>query len=67
MQYAMLIYVKPDGTDHLTDEEQAAVSKEYYDLRELPGMVGGARLAPVETATTVRENNLLTDGPFADT
>src|ERR1700760_4984167 len=67
MQYAMLIYVDPTGTDHLTEEEAAATSKEYFDLRELPGMRGGARLAPVETATTVRENNLLTDGPFADT
>jgi hypothetical protein len=66
MQYAMLIYVNPDGTHHLTEEEGQAVSQEYYDLRELPGMFGGARLGPIETATTVRES-MLTDGPYADT
>ena len=36
---------------------------------ELPGVVGGGQLQPVETATTVRVQNgetLLTDGPFID-
>ncbi|HET6174576.1 MAG TPA: YciI family protein, partial [Gaiellales bacterium] len=34
-----------------------------------PGVIGGERLQPVETATTVRGENgqtLLTDGPFVD-
>jgi hypothetical protein len=40
------------------------------DLKGEPGMVGGAALHPVETATTVRVQDgqlLVTDGPFADT
>jgi hypothetical protein len=35
----------------------------------MPGVIGGERLQPVETATTVRGENgqtLLTDGPFVD-
>jgi hypothetical protein len=35
----------------------------------LPGVVAGAQLQPIETATTVRVQNgetLLTDGPFID-
>ena len=42
---------------------------EYLALRQLPGVVGGEQLQPVETATTVRVQNgetLLTDGPFVD-
>jgi hypothetical protein len=67
MRYAMMIYIDPAGTDHLSEEEGRAVSQEYYDLRALPGMFGGGHLGPIETATTVRGENLLTDGPFADT
>ena len=43
---------------------------EYLALRDDPRVVGGARLKPVETATTVRVTDgepLITDGPFADT
>jgi hypothetical protein len=39
-------------------------------VRDDPRMVGGERLKPVETATTVRLTNgetLVADGPFADT
>ena len=42
---------------------------EYLAVRQLPGVVGGEQLQPVETATTVRVENgetLLTDGPFVD-
>ena len=70
MQYALLIYTKPGAAEALTDDEQAAVHREYMELKDLPEIVGGAALHPVETATTVRLQDghpLVTDGPFADT
>ena len=48
---------------------QQAIVEEYLAIRQLPGVVGGDQLQPVETATTVRVQNgetLLTDGPFID-
>jgi hypothetical protein len=70
MQYALLIYSRPGAAEALSPDEQAAVHDEYMAVRKEPGMVGGAALHPVETATTVRVQDaqmLVTDGPFADT
>jgi hypothetical protein len=70
MQYALLIYSKPGAAEALGEDEQEAVHRTYMELKDLPGMVGGAALHPVETATTVRvvdDAVLVTDGPFADT
>ena len=70
MQYALLIYSKPGAAEALSADEQEANHQEYLDIRQLPGVVGGAALYPVETATTVRVQDgqtLVTDGPFADT
>jgi hypothetical protein len=70
MQYALLIYSKPGATEALGQDEQEAVHRTYMELKDLPGMVGGAALHPVQTATTVRlvdDAVLVTDGPFADT
>jgi hypothetical protein len=70
MQYALLIYSRPGAAEALSADEQEASHREYLELRKLPGMVGGAALHPVETATTVRVRDgqtLVTDGPFADT
>jgi hypothetical protein len=70
MQYALLIYSEPETAAALSDDEQAAVHREYMDIKAEPGIVGGAALHPVETATTVRVQDgqlLVTDGPFADT
>ncbi len=70
MQYALLIYTKPGIYDSLSAAEIEALSVEYYALRDEPGMLGGAALQPVTTATTVRLADgrpLVTDGPFADT
>lgn len=70
MQYALLIYEKPVSYDAFTDQERQAVSGEYLAIGKDPRVVGGARLKPVETATTVRVQEgetLVTDGPFADT
>jgi hypothetical protein len=70
MQYALLIYRRPDDDYGLSDEQRQAVSGEYYALREDPRVVGGAALHAVENVTTLRikdEETLVTDGPFADT
>jgi hypothetical protein len=66
MQYALLIYVSPNANDGLSDEQRAAISEEYWAIRDDPRVISGAHLRPVETATTVRDS-LVTDGPFADT
>ena len=70
MQYALLIYSKPGAAEALSTAEREANHREYLDIKKLPGVVGGASLHPVETATTVRVQDgqtLVTDGPFADT
>jgi hypothetical protein len=70
MKYALLIYIKPGRLDALSEDEREAVSREYFAIADHPGYIGGAQLSPVETATTVKQENgrpLITDGPFADT
>jgi len=70
MQYALLIYRRPDDFDGLSEDEQRAISAEYYALRDDPYVVGGQALQPTETATTMRQEDgqtLITDGPYADT
>ncbi len=70
MQYALLIYTTPGAVESLTPAEQQALSAEYWALRDEPGILGGAGLQPVTTATTVRLADgrpLVTDGPFAET
>ena len=59
----------PEEFERLSEDERQAIVEEYLAIRELPGVVGGAQLQTVETATTVRVQNgetLLTDGPFID-
>jgi hypothetical protein len=70
MQYALLIYKSPGAIEALSEQEQAEVGREYWALREEPGVTGGAGLHEPETATTVRVSGgqvLVTDGPYADT
>ena len=68
MKYATLIYIKPGSHDtDITEEEHAALSAEYAALRQDPQCIDGGHLQPVETATSVRGDGLITDGPFADT
>ncbi len=58
-----------EAFERLSADEQQAIVEEYLAIRQLPGVVGGDQLQPVETATTVRVRNgetLLTDGPFID-
>jgi hypothetical protein len=70
MQYALLIYRRPDDYDGLTEDEREAVSAEYYAIRDDPRVVDGAALQDVDTATTLRNSSgetLVTDGPYANT
>ncbi|MUL49708.1 hypothetical protein FZI85_29600 [Mycobacterium sp. CBMA293] len=68
MKYATLIFTKPGSHDvDLTPDEQAALNAEYMALRNESRCVGGGHLQPVETATTVRGDGFITDGPYADT
>jgi hypothetical protein len=71
MQYLLQIFVSPpdDSWNSLSEDDQKAIVDEYYAIREAPGVVGGAQLQPVETATTVRVEDgrtLTTDGPFIE-
>jgi hypothetical protein len=70
MRYALLIYERPGAYDGFDDEKRRAVTGEYLAIGADPRVVAGARLQPVDLATTVRMEEgetLVTDGPFADT
>jgi hypothetical protein len=70
MRYALLIYVRPGSLEALSETDREAVFGEYVAVGQVPGVVGGEQLQPVEMATTVRvdgDQTLTTDGPFADT
>jgi hypothetical protein len=70
VQYALLIYGSFDGWEKLSDEERQGQMKEYMELGQRPETRGGADLAEISTATTVRVKDgetLTTDGPFAET
>ena len=71
MKYLLQIY--PDATreafERLSADEQQAIVEEYAAIGQLPEVIGGDQLQPIETATTVRVQDgemLLTDGPFVD-
>ncbi|MGH3073456.1 MAG: YciI family protein [Gaiellales bacterium] len=71
MRYLFQNYAGRSAEEYaqLSEGERQAIVDEYLAIRELPGVVGGGQLQPVETATTVRVQNgetLLTDGPFID-
>ncbi len=69
MKYLLQIYPAADEFAHLSAEEQQAIVGEYLAIGQLPAVIGGDQLQPVETATTVRVQDgetLLTDGPFVD-
>jgi hypothetical protein len=71
VKYLLQIY--PDSAmreyEGMSDDEKDAILGEYLALRLAPGVIGGDRLQPVDTATTLRVQDgetLLTDGPFVD-
>ena len=68
----MLINLGPKVRDYasLSTDEQQAVAAGFQALNQTPGVTPGSRLAPPETATTVRVEDgrtLTTDGPFVET
>jgi hypothetical protein len=72
MKYMLLISngSKARDFENLTQEEQQAIYAGYRAVNQTPGMSPGVRLAPPETATTVRVQDgktLTTDGPFVET
>lgn len=69
MKYALLIYDAPGAYESLSADELKAVSAEFTAISEVPGIYGGARLQPEDTATAIRSDDgktLVTDGPFAE-
>jgi hypothetical protein len=70
VQYALLIYQNTDAVAALSEEERAAMTAEYWRLREEPPIQVGFGLPPANMATTVRVKDgqtLVSDGPFAET
>jgi hypothetical protein len=74
MQYALLINEDEAIWDNHSEEKQGEIMQGYAAFSEYlvanNHMLGGERLHPINTATTVRVRNgetLLTDGPFAET
>ncbi len=72
MKYMMLIYSAEATEEYekLSEEEQKAISGEYFAISGEPGIKGGDQLQPPATATTVRVGDgrtLITDGPFVET
>ena len=72
MQYILQIFsgAVGDEFEQLPEDQRNAIFGEYMAISEAPGVVGGAQLQPVETATTVRVQDgrtLTTDGPFPET
>lgn len=66
MRYALLIYENPGAHEGKTPAERQAITAEYMAMYDDTRVKNGAHLKPVETATVVRDD-LVTDGPFADT
>jgi hypothetical protein len=72
MQYMMLIYTNDaaERSQGLSEDEQKAISGEYFAISDVAGVTGGAQLQPPANATTVRVQDgrtLTTDGPFVET
>jgi len=70
-QYLLLIYTDAKRWEDVGEDERNAVTGEYYtytqELTSSGALVGGEALQGVETAKTVAQNGVVTDGPFAET
>jgi hypothetical protein len=69
VKYLLQIYPPNGELEGLSEDEQNEVLSDYLAIKQSPAVIGGERLQPVDTATTVRVENgqtLLTDGPFVD-
>jgi len=74
MRYMLLIYQNEKIREGMSDQERAAIFKEYGEftqsIRQSGALLAGDPLQPTSTATTVRGKNgrpITTDGPFAET
>jgi hypothetical protein len=74
VQYILFIYHSESDYARRSEEENVAISREYFkfteDIKASGHFRAGDRLQPVATATTVRVKEgkvLKTDGPFAET
>ena len=74
MQYMLLIYGEESGWSGLSEEDRGRMMKDYRaftdELQAAGAMVAGDALQPTANATTVRvrgDDQLVTDGPFAET
>jgi hypothetical protein len=74
MRYMLMITVDDSAGHQLPPDEAAAAMAEYGAFNAEAGaagaLLGGERLRPSSTATTVRVRDgetLITDGPFAET
>jgi hypothetical protein len=73
MEYMLLIYVEGEpgaGTQEERDGMSAAFAGYTQELVEAGAIVGGDRLEPYTSATTVRVQGgdlITSDGPFAET
>ena len=71
MQYALMFWADPEVAEGMSEEERAAVTREFEVLLyDDPRLVSSLRLESPDTATSVRViggKTLMTDGPFADT
>ena len=74
MQYMLLIYTDESSWGTLSEAEQGQLYQDYTDftadLRQRGWYRSADQLQPIATATTVRVrdgDNLVTDGPFAET
>src|SRR3954452_22045854 len=68
----LLIYANQNDPEWnaLSEEEQSAITAEYMDIAQAPGVGVSHQLQPAATATTVRVDNggtATTDGPFVET
>ena len=73
MKYLLTLYMEERDWSETSPEEAAASMKAWDEytsaLKDADGFVAGEGLEPVATATTIRlaEDNVVTDGPFAET
>ena len=74
MQYLLMIYDDESNWNNMSESQQSSMIERYIalenDLKEQGIFLGSARLADIDSATSVqvREGKpLITDGPFAET
>ena len=69
-KYTLLIYSDVKRWEDLGEDEMNAIMGEYFAytqaLREAGVYHGGEALQPADTAKTVGQNGVVTDGPFAE-